>query len=331
MKNLRVILVMLIIVLLVGGLSFAGMFLSRVPENPANTRGNLPGNLNNGGLFCELDGKIYFSNPYDGNALYVMESNLSGAKKLVSPQVSMINAAGKYLYFYQSSSGGAGLGYIRDSHALVRTEINGKRPKTLSQDAMVGVQLIGNYVYFEDYRKESDMSLYKTDLEGKEKIVVSPDWINPVGAQNGTIYFNGTGNDHYLYALNTANDSISTVYEGDVWYPTPDGDYVYYLNVADNYKLCRYRLSDRSTETLTTDRVDTFNVYNGVVFYAKSSQQSPALMRMQGDGSGLETVAEGVYEKINIAGGKVFFRPFGETAVLMTEVNGAVQVRPFNP
>ena len=41
------------------------------------TPGNLAGNLNNNGLFCEDSeaGIVYFSNSYDGGALYSMKSN----------------------------------------------------------------------------------------------------------------------------------------------------------------------------------------------------------------------------------------------------------------
>ena len=38
------------------------IFSDYIPMNPEGTVGNTAGNLNNGGLFCEYDGKVYFSN-----------------------------------------------------------------------------------------------------------------------------------------------------------------------------------------------------------------------------------------------------------------------------
>ncbi len=48
--------------------------------NNDNAVGNTSGNLLNGGLFCEYDGKIYFANPNDYNRLYVMNSDCTDIK-----------------------------------------------------------------------------------------------------------------------------------------------------------------------------------------------------------------------------------------------------------
>ena len=61
--------------------------------------GNTPGYLNNGGYFCEADGRVYFANAYDNYGLYAMNPDESEMVKLSSNSVSSINAAGKYLYY----------------------------------------------------------------------------------------------------------------------------------------------------------------------------------------------------------------------------------------
>ncbi len=45
---------------------------NRIPMNEDSAVGNTPGNLNNGGYFCEADGVVYFANAYDNYALYSM-------------------------------------------------------------------------------------------------------------------------------------------------------------------------------------------------------------------------------------------------------------------
>ena len=64
--------------------------------------GNTAGNVNNGGYFCEYDGVVYFSNPYDGGSLYSMSPDETNLKKLISAKVSNINAGGRYLFYYQA-------------------------------------------------------------------------------------------------------------------------------------------------------------------------------------------------------------------------------------
>ena len=62
--------------------------------------------MNNKGLFCESDGYIYYSNIYDNNYLYRMETNGTNSELVADIPVSYINAAGDYLYFYFDDPGG---------------------------------------------------------------------------------------------------------------------------------------------------------------------------------------------------------------------------------
>ena len=71
----RNILIIAGIFILIGALFTAVYIGGKIPMNDAGTTGNTAGNLNNGGLFCESDGKVYFANAYDGGALYCMNPN----------------------------------------------------------------------------------------------------------------------------------------------------------------------------------------------------------------------------------------------------------------
>ena len=65
MKKAITISVITIIGLLLAVLIFLSIRSSRIVYNNDNAIGNSAGNLNNGGLFCEYNDKIYFANPYD--------------------------------------------------------------------------------------------------------------------------------------------------------------------------------------------------------------------------------------------------------------------------
>ena len=67
--------------------------------------GNTAGNLYNGGLFCEYDGTVYFSNPSDGGKLYSMSPDGSNLAKLCDDTVSYINADEHYLYYVRNNPG----------------------------------------------------------------------------------------------------------------------------------------------------------------------------------------------------------------------------------
>ena len=135
--------------------------------------------------------------------------------------------------------------------------------------------------------------------------------INPACAQDSVIYYNGVETDHYLYALNTANDTPTEVWAGNIWYPILSENYVYYMDVAENYRLCRYSLSQGVIEVLTNDRVDCFNVGSGYIYYQKNSS-TPQLICMRTDGSNAFVVAEGNYTDINMTSQYVYFRAFDD-------------------
>jgi len=76
-KNIILIAVAAVMIIV---LAIGFRLLNRISYNDENTLGNTSSNLLNGGLFCEIDDKIYFANPYDDGHLYVMNSDCSTCK-----------------------------------------------------------------------------------------------------------------------------------------------------------------------------------------------------------------------------------------------------------
>ena len=309
------ILIIIIVILIVGGLAAALIFGGKIKMNPPGTIGNTAGNLNNGGIFCEYNGKVYFSNPYDGGSLYSMTLDEGGLDKLNDVSVTNILAGGEYLYYYRiGESGDAGLGSVRSLKSFNRCLLNGRDAVGLSRDTVVRAQLVDNYLYMLSTTDARPM-LRKLKIDKSEEVVLADYEINPACAENGTIYYNGTQNDHYLYGLNTATDASREIWQGNLWYPVKQGDYIYYMDVDNNYRLCRYSLSMNVVEVLTDDRVDCFNVGNGYIYYQKNDS-APSLNCMHTDGSNVQVIAEGNYTNINMTSKYVYFREFGnDTAI----------------
>lgn len=328
-KNKIILGITLLIVLLL----FIVMLLSgKIPMNDEYTTGNTAGNLNNGGYFCEADGKVYFANAYDGNALYSMKPDETELTKLSSNSVSYINAGGKYLYYYMQSNnnGGDGLGYMMRTYGIFRCKKNGGQSTCLSRSAATAMQLCGNYLYFTNASNDP-ASLSKIKIDKSEEADITDYSANPACYVNGSIYFNGTKEDHALYALDTTTDQITTVWQSNLWNPIVVNGYVYYMDVENNYRLCRYSLSGDVMEVLSNERIDFFNVYDNMIYYQTCSETEPALKRMVIDGSSQETVAEGVYQNINVTSQYVYFNEFNApTPVYKTSTYGSVNVTTFD-
>ncbi len=328
----RNIIIVCIVVIVLASLFAVAIFSGRIPMNDVSTVGNTAGNLNNGGLFCESDGRVYFSNAYDNNALYSMNADETDMVKLNSNSVASINAGGDYLYYYmESGTNGKGLGFMGRTAGIYRSEKDGGHVACLDRTYAVTMQLCGSYLYYQDYNNKTGTVLSKIKIDKSEKTEVADYVINPASYMNGLIYFNGTQNDHALYTLNTATDAITSVWAGNIWNPVYLNGFVYYMDVLNDYRLCRYNMAENVIEVLTNDRVDFFNIYADYIYYQKSSKTDPALKRMYTDGSSPEVVASGVYENINITSQYVYFNQYGASVpVYKTATFGNINVTTFD-
>ncbi len=120
------------------------------------------------------------------------------------------------------------------------------------------------------------------------------------------------------------------VWDGNTCYPTVVGSYVYFMNIDADYHLFRYNMSSGELTALTEERLDFYNIYENVIFYQTNGTDSPALMRMNLDGSGKEVVAQGVYHKINTTSAYTYFQPFDDDNIIYrTSTFGPVAVDHF--
>ena len=331
MKNsVKAILIIGAVVLILAGVSVTGAFLNRIPKNPISTTGNTAGNLNNDGLFAESEGVVYFSNSFDSGCMYSMNPDETNIKKINHSNTKNILTGGDYLYYYMDTSdGGQGMGYVVKTFGLYRSKNNGRDAKCLDREAIVQMQLVGDYIYYQRYNNKDFTKLCRIRTDKKDFETISDSVINPVCAYNGEIYFNGTEKDHYLYVLNTQNNEISTLYEGNMWFPSYSNGYIYFLDVGNKLRLARFNLSDHVTEILTKESVDTFNVGDFYVYF-QTSGKNPALYRMELNGQNPEKISDGVFNSLNLTDRYLYFKAFGDdTTMYHTPVIGDINVSIF--
>ncbi len=322
-KNMNRILFILGFIIVVGGLMLLNYYEKYIPSNPSGTIGNTAGNLNNGGLICEHNGMVYFSNPMDHGSLYSMTIDETNMTKLFAGNICNILSGGDYLYYFmREPAQTASLGTLRTAHAYYRCKTNGKSVTEMTDDVIVHAQLVNNTLYFMA-STDDGISFYKMNTDRSEEQQLANYLINPSCAKDGIIYYNGTVSNHYLYALNTETEISTELWKGNIWYPILDGNYFYFMDVENNYRLCRYDYTQNVIEVLTNDRVDCFNLGNGYIYYQSNSKTAPALKRMRTDGSDVTIIAEGNYTAIHMTSKYVYFKAFGVDDVLYHSLIGS--------
>ena len=304
--------------------------------------GNPGGNLYNSGLFCEQDGKVYFANPGESGALYVMNPDESDVKKLAGVSVESINADSTRIYYTLSGeSAGSGLGYIRKATGLFSIRKNGGDSICYTQDAIGVASLVGNYIYYQHYDESKGTYLDRVKIDKSDNTTVIPAMVNPASADSGYIYFAGvpvsngthTEGDMYLHMLDTRTGEDTVLYEHQMYQPVYDNGYIYYLDLETKYQLHRYSPATGEDIALTTERVDMFNVGSGMIYYqTDSSSPEAALKRMTTDGMDQEIVATGIYCDINMTSQFVYFHSYDSmTPMYHQSVRGGVNVMLFEP
>jgi len=317
-------------VLICAGLFVLSNIGKRIPENPPGTIGNTSGNLYNGGLFCENDGYVYFSNPYDANALYCMRPDESEMKKLITTQVASINADGNYLYYYQGGSGGsAGLGFLISTSGIFRAQKS--NPKNVAcLDRVLGkyVILADNTVYYTC--ADDEVSLKSIGIDGENKETLLQLDILPVSVQDGSFYYINNEDNLHLMSYNLNTKASRQVLTDDIYMPIIEGNMVYGIDIHNDYSLVSLDITTGEKTLLDSDRTDLINLTDSYIYY-QTSGKTPQLKRIRRDGSDMAVIREGAHSNINATSGYVYFTGFGSTTpVYKTPTSGPVNVSTFD-
>ncbi len=292
----------------------------KVVYNNESATGNTAGNLNNGGLFCEYNGKIYFANPYDSNKLYSMNSDCTNAKKLNDDSVASLNVCGNYIYYVRNNftSDKIGVVFRGQLFGVYRCDLNGKNSFTLYDKLSGIVSLYGNNIFYQHYDDKTAINLYKMGIDGKNNTKLYDTEYNPASIKDGKIYFSDITGKHNICTLDTKSNSVSTYYEANSYLADAEGNYLYYIDLSKNYSLVRLNMSTKTLELLyapNDGKVINYNVYGNKIFFQVEGEYT-GLYRMNIDGTQIEYIAKGNLTNIHCTSQYTFFQYFENQGVL---------------
>jgi len=321
-KTLGIIIAVIILVIAVIGISVYVIANKKNPV-PEGVIGNTSGNLNNRGLFCEYDGYVYFSNSYDHKKLYKMKADGTEAKRIADVPVEFINVYDKTIYFYQTPGADNQIFGLGGLYGVCYTDINGKSGMNLYDKAICNsLCLYGPKLYYQHYNAEQGLTLWAVDVNSGEKEAISEKEVLVTTPINGKFMTYNPEIGYYLSQFNPQTNQYE-LYDQDtrVYNVVTEGNYVYYMNIDDSYRIYRMDLSNYNKTKISDYKVEMFNIIGDYIYFQKSDPENPAIMRMKADGSELEEIDTGNYTNINCTSEYTYYYGFGDDSPIYRIAN----------
>lgn len=312
-------------VLIVITLFVVTYFSNRTVYNDENTLGNTSGNLLNGGLFCEYEDKIYFSNPADEGRLYVMKDDLSEPERLSNDTAADINVAGKYIIYGRHNENqvqSADNVFSQRNTGMYRINKSGNNMKSLYDAAASTINLSGNTVYYQR-NTDSGFSVYQINIDrsGEDLLIEEP--IFPYAMDNGFLYYSGVTGNHNINRMNLSTKETDTFAEGNFAFVTIANGQLYFLDLKNDHALSCMNLQNKQITTILTEPVSTYNVSeNGAyVYYELDNGTDNGIYRMNLKTGKTTYLLPGNYQHINLTSNYVFFEDSDGDTTYVTSHN----------
>ncbi|MGF7145679.1 hypothetical protein HNQ56_004122 [Anaerotaenia torta] len=336
LKTIRLILILLtmVTILALGGLLVYSS--GRTYFNGEEEVGNTSGNIYNGGLFCERGGRIFFSNDMDDGSLYVMNSNLSNVKKISDDKSVFINADDNYIYYVRANNtreNQAGSILMFFNNGVYRLNHNGKGLKAFTGNPGAYLMLRGNNIYFQRYDVGTGLFLYRYQIDATRERMLVDDAVIPSTVIDNSLIYNGYSENHNINAMNLSSYTSHTKFEGNYYYPIFQGDYIYYMNLDDKYRIYRMNSDGSEPTRLVKERCFTYNITEDgrYLFYQVDNGKNNRICRLNLQTMESRTLMEGDFKQIHIAGGYVFFKDYDNTNTYIMDADGIIDISTFEP
>lgn len=303
--------------------------------NDDNVTGNTAGNIYNGGLFCEKDGKIFFSNDKADGSLYVMNSDCTNIKKLRDDKAVYINVDDNYIYYVRANNTRENnKGFMMFFNTGVfRIKRNGSNLMAFTGNPGAYLTLKGNNVYFQRYDAGVGLYLFRYQIDGKLERLLIKDAVIPAKITDTTLYYAGYSEDHNINELNLQSYTAHPAIEGSYYYPIYKGEYIYYINVADDYKIYRMRIDGSGQELMVDYRCSTYNITNSgtYLYYQVDDTVGNGMYRLNLKTMKTEQLLAGNYKQLHVTDNYLFFKDFDNTNTYVVNADGINDVNVFDP
>lgn len=321
-KTIRRIIIIALVVAAIFGIGFYKYKSNQTIFNEDGVNGNTIGNLYGNGLFCEIDGIVYFANPNDDNALYSMSPDESNVTKICDDRVYFINADNNYLYYSRDHNNDeSSMSFLNvNTEALCRIDRDGKNVKILDDAVCNAVSLSGNTLYYYHYDTDTATTLYSVKIDGSEKGQVVNESIDPRCMVGSKLYYSGVTSDHNIHVIDVDSGAKSLASALWLYMPTVSGDDLYVMDLDDNNRIVKISLSDGSRIVVSSYGTSDYNLAGNYIYYQSIKGEPDGLYRIDLNTLEETLIKEGEFNSINVTSQYIYYTDFFSEAVYHTKI-----------
>ncbi len=336
LKTVSKVLIVLAGITIIAMLGVFAYSSGRTYYNEEDEVGNTPGNIYNGGLFCEQNGRIYFSNDAADGKLYVMNLDCSNIKKIYDDKSVFINADDNYIYYVranntrENSSGSIMMFY---NTGVFRLNNNGSNLLAYTGNPGAYPMLHGNYLYLQRYDVNIGLYLYRYKIDGKEERLLLKDAVIPITVQNNALLYTGYSGNHNINAMDLKSFTSHTSISGNIAYPIFTENAIYYINMDDDYHIYRMNLDGSDPKPVIKKRCSTYNITNDgrYLFYQVDDTKHNGINRYDLKEEKNDFLMDGNFKQIHVTTNYVFFKDFDNTNTYILGTGAGKDISTFNP
>jgi len=335
MNKVKLTLVIVLLLAVIGIAAGVNIYQNRMIWNEEGVIGNTAGNLMNGGLFCEGDNIIYFSNPNHEGNLYSMDMNAENFELVYEDKVENLNYAGSYLVYsrknYQKESV-KGEMFVFNIRGLYTLQLENKQSKCLYNDVIGLVSLLGNDVFYQQYTEGKGLKLYQVRLNGKENKMMKDAPINPAALDEGYAYY-AMEDQPGLFRMQMSTGQQQQLNVGNYYACMLAGGKIYALDLENGYTIVSMDMNGKNVETVVNETCSAFNVSEDgdYVYYQVDDGDNPRLERKNIHSGKTKLIAEGNYDRIHLIENWLFYARVSSEEFYYAKVNDLDNIQLFIP
>jgi serine/threonine protein kinase len=194
---------------------------------------------------------------------------------------------------------------ISDTENMEAMKINlrGNTAGNLANGGFIAIQ--DNWIYYSD--KNSD-ALYKSRIDGSEKIKLSDDRVDEINVVGDWVYYRNHSSSVWgsIYKIRTDGTMRTQINHEESDHITVVGDWIYYRNADDGFSL--YKIKNDGTELtkLSEEEFHGLDIDGDWIYFA-SMEDGRKIYRIQTDGTGKTRISDNYAYGINVIDDWIYY------------------------